>query len=113
MDRNILSFYIHVDYESGGSQGIGGLALDTYSHELNNRIGTAYGCHMIRSVLELFGVDDLSELKGRYTYVLFPDENSWGNLPIGIQPLVVDKGINKPFVFEDIRKMFEKELTKS
>jgi hypothetical protein len=32
-ERGILNFWIIVDYEDGGSQGIGGIALDTYDEE--------------------------------------------------------------------------------
>lgn len=42
-DRGTLTFYIHVDYEDGMSQGIGGYALDKYDEKLKQRVGTAYG----------------------------------------------------------------------
>ena len=32
-------------------QGIGGIALDEYCKEKKERIGTAYGCEMIRRLL--------------------------------------------------------------
>jgi len=33
-ERGILTFWIFVEYECGGGQGLGGLALDEYDKEL-------------------------------------------------------------------------------
>ena len=64
-DRGILNFWIHVDYEEGCSQGVGGIVLDGYDKELKGRVGTAGGCEVIRQLLLLFQVNDFSEMKGQ------------------------------------------------
>ena len=63
-ERGILNFWIFVDYEEGCSQGIGGMALDEYDKEKEERVGTAYGCEMIRRLLLELNVDDFSEMSG-------------------------------------------------
>lgn len=74
-DNNILILNIYVDYEEGMSQNIAGICLDTYDENIKDRIGTAYGCEMIRLLLEMFQVDNLSELNGKYIYVYGESEN--------------------------------------
>ena len=64
MERDIMSFWIFVDYEEGGSQGVGGITLDNPKKEKQpdgrmefiKRQGTAYGCEVIRSLLIALGV---------------------------------------------------------
>lgn len=104
LERGILHFWIFVDYEDGGSQGIGGFALDRYCPRRGRRIGTAYGCEMIRSILDLFDVDDLSELKNKYVYVL--SKGTGFNIqPLGLKTLNVE-GPSKTLIFEDVLKEF-------
>lgn len=69
-ERGILSFWINVNYEGGGSQRIGGIALDAYDKDKEKRIGTAYGCEVIRRLLLAIGVDDFSKMKGQIIWVL-------------------------------------------
>lgn len=65
-ERGILTFYITVSYECGWCQGIGGITLDTWDEEKESRVGTAYGCEMIRRLLLEFDVDDFHEMAGKY-----------------------------------------------
>ena len=69
-ERDILMFYVFVDYEEGTSQGIGGICLDTYDKDKKKRVGTAYGCEMIKACLDFFGVNNLSEVKNYKCYLL-------------------------------------------
>lgn len=69
-ERGTLNFWVFVDYEEGCSQGVGGLCLDTYDKELERRVGTAYGCEVIRQLLLFFGVNNLHEAEGQLVYVL-------------------------------------------
>jgi len=73
--NNILILNINVDYEEGMSQNIAGFCLDQYDKNLKDRIGTVYGCQMIRLLLEMFQVDNLSDLNGKYIYVYGESEN--------------------------------------
>ncbi len=94
-ERGILNFWIHVDYEEGTSQGVGGIALDA-PHE-GGREGTAYGCELIRCLLIEMGVNDFSEMKGKIIWVLQKEEH-----PSGIQALRVDGGTKEGVVFADV-----------
>ena len=103
-ERGILNFWINVDYENGFSQGVGGIALDTYDKEKDARIGTAYGCEMIRQLLLVLGVNDFSQMKGKDIWVLVEGSNL--NIkPIGIQALKADGG--KQLIFGDILEQFK------
>ena len=64
-ERGILTFWIHVEYEEGCCQGIGGIVLDSYDKAKGMRVGTAYGCEMIRRILTALNVNDFSEMKGK------------------------------------------------
>ncbi len=103
-DRGILNFWINVDYEEGMSQGIGGFSLDQYDNVKKRRIGTAYGCEVIRQLLEALDVNDFSEMKGKMIYVLGTQEN--GSMlsyrPKGIEALRLNGG--KTVIFDDILK---------
>lgn len=104
MDRDIMSFWITVDYEDGFGQGIGGYALDTWDPEKKRRVGTAFGCEIIRRILSTFEVNDLSQLKGKMCWVMgTEDKGSLGFRPESICPLYVDyKKTKKPINFSQI-----------
>lgn len=104
-NRGILSFYIHVDYEEGYTQGVGGLALDSWSKEKDSRVGTAYGCEMIRQLLLFFNVNNLTEVKDFYVYVL-GEGSGLSFKPRGFEHLNTSKLKSKPLIFEDIDKEF-------
>lgn len=100
-DHGILSFWIYVDYEDGMSQGIGGIALDRYDTAIKKRVGTAYGCEVIRQILVSMDVDDLSDLKNRHVWV-HGEGAGLSFKPLGISPLIVDNPNSKPIIFSDI-----------
>ena len=106
-DRHILSFWIFVDYEEMGCQGVGGMALDSYCEDRKGRVGTTYGCEMIRRLLMLLGVNELSEAKGKMVWVL-GEGPGFSFKPLGLETLRVDskKGETKSLVFEDVYKEF-------
>ena len=110
-ERGILNFWIHVDYEEGCSQGIGGICLDTYDKITDSRIGTAYGCEIIRRLLLELNVDDFSEMQNKYIWVLGTG-NDWDFKPKGIKSLNVDniKTLDKEgVIFDKIYKQFYNE----
>lgn len=102
-ERGILNFWIFVDYEEGMAQGIGGMALDQWCESLQRRIGTAYGCEMIRQLLECLNVNDFSEMKGRDIFVI-GEGSGGGFIPKGIQALRADGG--KSVIFDDVAAEF-------
>ena len=103
-DRGVLTFYIHVDYEDGMSQGIGGYALDEYDEKLKQRVGTAYGCEVIRQLLLVLGVNNFSEMVNKDIWVL-TEGTGLGIKPLGIQTLRGDG--SKSVVFKDILDQFK------
>lgn len=103
-ERGILNFLIQVNYEEGTGQGIGGIALDQYSKEKDSRIGTAYGCEMIRRILLCLDVNDFSEMAGMHIWV-YGDGHGFSFQPKGIARLNVDGGENV-LIFDDVAKEF-------
>ena len=87
-DRKILVLDLTVSLEHGGYLNIFGNVLDSYDETRKHRVGSAYGCELIRQTLDFFGVSDLHEIKDYYCYVLSEKEyisGSWDVL--GIQQL--------------------------
>lgn len=64
-DHGIMTFYLHLDY-GGGGQGAGGYCLDEWSEEQNKRVGAPFGCDLIRSILDIVGVENWEDLPGKY-----------------------------------------------
>jgi len=107
-ERGILNFWIHVDYEEGCSQGIGGICLDEYDEEKGVRVGTAYGCEIIRQLLIEIDVDDFSDMSGKLIWVL-GDGEGFGFKPKGIKALSVNSDkVGDGVVFDDIACEFLK-----
>ena len=105
-ERGILNFLVYVDYENGGGQAVGGIALDSWDESKKSRIGTAYGCEVIRRLLLLFKVNDFSEMKNKIIYVLGEGEGL-GFRPKGFKSLSFDGG--NRVVFDEILEEFEGE----
>jgi len=103
-ERGILNFWIHVDYEEGCSQGIGGIALDTYDRDKKERVGTAYGCEMIRRILTALNVDDFSDMKGKQIWV-YGDGEGLSFKPAGIGSLRTEHD-KPPVIFADVAAEF-------
>lgn len=91
-DRHILILDVFVDLESGGSLSVFNMCLDTYDQDKKQRIGTAYGCEMIRQTLDFFGVDDLSQIKNYKCYLLTDKESIWSASDVlGLEQLPFDQ----------------------
>jgi hypothetical protein len=103
-ERGILNFWIYVDYEDCGCQGIGGIALDTYDKDKKKRVGTAYGCEVIRRLLLALGVDDFADMKGKNIWVIGEGEGL-SFMPKGIQRLKTDGG-GDAVMFDEIAAEF-------
>jgi len=104
-ERGILTFWIHIVHEDGGCQAIGGFALDDYDEKTESRVGTVYGCEMIRRLLLELDVDDFSEMKDQIIWVYGEGEDF--NFRIsGLSKLKVNGGNDKPLIFVDILNEF-------
>lgn len=104
-DRDIFMFWIYVEYEEGGGQGVGGFCLDTWDLNRERRIGTAYGCEMIMQILRVLKVNDFSEMKGQNIWVLGEAEG-FNFTPKGIQPLRITGGDAEPLIFDAVYEEF-------
>lgn len=104
-ERGILNFWIMVDYEEGCSQGIGGYILDEWNEEKQTRVGTAFGCEVIRQLLFLLDVNDFSEMKGKMVWVL-GEGTGMCFTPKGLSSLKVN-GKQKTIIFDDILAEFK------
>lgn len=106
IEKDILTFFITVNYEDGYSQNIGGISLDTYDNEKQCRIGTAYGCEMIRRLLLLLNVNDFSQMAGKMIWVHGEERNFVFDVK-GLSSLRVDTEVeNTPLFFKDVYKEF-------
>lgn len=105
-DRGILTFWVHVEYEEGCHQGVGGIALDGWSEEKQDRVGTAGGCELIRQLLLCLDVDDLSRAKGKIIWVIGEGEGL-SFRPKGIEALRVNKSPVQRVVWKEVFEMFE------
>jgi hypothetical protein len=106
-----LTFILEVKYEDGLSQHIGNFSLDTYSETLNRRVGTAFGCEVIRRLILELDVDDFSEMRGKILWVLGEGEGFSFKVS-GIQALRLNKNDSVPpdgVIFDEILKYFEEE----
>ena len=91
-DRRILILDVFVDLESGGSLSVFNMCLDSYDQDKKQRVGTAYGCEMIRQTLDFFGVDDLSQIKNYNCYLLIDKESIWcASDVLGLEQLPFDQ----------------------
>lgn len=105
-ERGILNFWVMVDYEEGCSQGVGGLCLDNWDAEKDSRIGTAYGCEVIRQLLLFFDVNNLHECKDQIVYVTGVG-NGLNFKPNGFEHLSVSNKRVKEINFDEIYEMFK------
>ena len=70
LGRRILNVNAYVRYEEGFNQNVLNLVLDTWSEEKGKRVGTAEGMNFLIALLDFFGVNNLTEVKDQYVYVL-------------------------------------------
>ena len=87
-DRKIMVLNLFVNLEDGGSLVVFNNVLDSYDETRKHRVGSAYGCELIRQTLDFFGVSDLHEIKDYYCYVLSDKEYiSYSSDALGIEQL--------------------------
>ena len=105
-ERHILNVNCLVSYEDEdfGIQNIMNIVLDTFDKEKQKRVGTAEGMSFLIDLLDFFGVNNLTEVKNQYVYVLVDEDKSWYNNAQGIEHLTTNPnkqcGI-KNIVFKD------------
>ena len=102
-DHGILTFTIDVTYEDGTGQGVGGFALDTFDTVKKERVGTSFGCQMIKMLLDFF--DGINNAKGQIIQVIGEGDG------LSFKPLGIEKAFThdrKTIIFNDVLKEFAK-----
>lgn len=105
-DRGLLTFYMIVTYENSYHQSINEICLDTYDEQINERVGTAFGCELIRRLFLELDVNDFSEMAGKHIWVHWDGEG----FPFeakGISALYVDNKKSEPVIFSDVLAEFK------
>ena len=111
-ERHILNVNCLVSYEDEdfGIQNIMNIILDTFDKEKQKRVGTAEGMSFLIDLLDFFGVNNLTEVKNQYIYVLVDEDKSWYDNAQGIEHLTTNPnkqcGIKK-MVFKDYFSSWE------
>ena len=111
-ERHILNVNCLVSYEDEvfGSQNIMNIVLDTLDKEKQKRVGTAEGMTFLIDLLDFFGVNNLTEVKNQYVYVLVDEDKSWYDNAQGIEHLTTNPnkqcGIKK-MMFKDYFSSWE------
>lgn len=109
-EHGVLTFWIFVDYEEGGSQGIGGFALDAYAPEKKHRVGSAFGCEMILRLLLTLDVDDFSEMAGKVVWVIGEGDSPFSFKPKGLRlpqiSGVAGRKQHGPLIFDEVAAEF-------
>lgn len=108
--NKILILNIDVDYDEFGSQNICGLILDNYDKDKKERVGTAFGCELIRKILDTFDCNNLQNIVGKVIYVL-GDGDGLAFKPKGFERPSFDNG--KKIIYDDILKEFTNAETDS
>lgn len=68
-DRRFLTLWLQIDF-GGNEQAFGGINLATYDDTKMRAVGHAAGTDFVLRMLDLFGVNSLDAIKGRYVYAL-------------------------------------------
>lgn len=105
-DRGMLVVNATANYEDGFHQGVLGICLDKYDKQIEERVGTAEGMDFLIKLLQFFGVDNLTEVKNHYCYVLVEGE-SLCIKPVGLEQLAINKNKRcalKQLIFADCFK---------
>ena len=111
-ERHLLNVNCLVSYEDEvfGSQNIMNIVLDTLDKEKQKRVGTAEGMTFLIDLLDFFGVNNLTEVKNQYIYVLVDEGKSWYDNAQGIEHLTTNPnkqcGIKK-MMFKDYFSSWE------
>ena len=87
LNVNCLVSYEDEDF---GSQNIMNIILDTFDKEKQRRVGTAEGMTFLIDLLDFFGVNNLTEVKNQYIYVLVDEDKSWYDNAQGIEHLTTN-----------------------
>ena len=75
---------MNIDFDFGGSGQVYQVVLDTYDKEKDSRIGTVFGCELLRRICNLFTVDDINDMVGQTAYALY-DSDEYGGFISGIE----------------------------
>ena len=88
-DHGIMTCWLHLTYGAAG-QGFGGYYLGSYGKRPNKKTG--YGIEAISRIIDVVGVANWEDLKGKYIRVRFTDKPSgFGHEIDAIGHIIEDK----------------------
>lgn len=90
-DHGIMTFMLHIKFDSGTHCGIGGYVLDEYDPVNKVRIFKPKSMKVISKILDVVGVNSWEELSGQY--IRFED-NGWGSRITKIGNFMEDKWLD-------------------
>lgn len=100
-DHGIFTFVIYVEIQGGACCGIGCYALDCFDKDSEKRIFRAESMEIISKILDVVGVDNWEDLKGKYIRIR---DRGWGSTIDEIGNLMDDKWVNIRHFFESIQE---------
>ena len=89
-DHGIMTFMIFVKF-GGYECGIGGYALDGRPKKEGDSVYSPKSMEIISKILEIVGVNQWEDLKGKYIRII---DNGWGSTINEIGNLMEDKWLN-------------------
>ena len=89
-DHGIMTFMIFIEFAGCGC-GVGGYALDMLGRKSNERMFSTKGLEAISEILDVVGVDNWEDLKGKYIRI---KDNGWGSTVDEIGNLMEEKWFN-------------------
>lgn len=98
-DHGILTFYIYIEFESGGCA-FGGYTLDGHDEKTKSRTATGIGLQAIVEVMKCAGVSRWEDLKGTYIRC---EHEGWGGKIIRIGNLIKDQWFSLEEFFSKAR----------
>ena len=95
-DHGIFTCWLDLDYGDSG-QGAGLYALDEWDESQDRRVGTAQGLECIMRLMQVFNVNEWSEIEGRTCYAI-----ATYTKVLGLEPLPTEGG--KALMFDELWK---------
>lgn len=90
-DHGIMTFMLHIQFDTCVSCGVGGYVLDEYDPETKTRIFKPKSMEVISKILDVVGVNSWEELPEKY--IRFED-NGWGSTVTKIGNIMEDKWVD-------------------
>lgn len=106
-DRGLLTAWLNLEYDSGG-QGFGGFALYLPERTYKHHGGPNFGGHFIFRCMEIAGVENWQDIKGKSIRVKLDCEGFSGKI-LAIGHIIKDDWFNPSEDFKKMNLVYGKE----